>query len=369
MVVNAQVTRKPQSETQAARQLQNLRNEIRDLSSEQKKSEDARHQAIRLLRDADVQVSTASRALRLIEIDIAQQESELKRLQAQANVLELRLDQQRLQLAALLRSAYVLGRHEQLKLLLAQDQMRDLSRVLVYQRYIQNDRKTRVEQLLRELSGLATVMTTIRDKKSSLEQSRAQQQARLAALDAERTERAKVLQQIDRQFSSRAERITMLGRDEKHTQQFIQRLQGVLADIPSSIEDSRPFSTRKGQLSKPLSGTVLTGFGAKFADGRRSEGILIAGTPGAPVRAIAAGRVAFSDWLKGYGLLLIMDHGDGWLSLYAGNDALLREVGDWVQSGEPIANVGSSGGQGRAALYFELRNKGQPVDPDSWWLR
>ena len=116
-----------------------------------------------------------------------------------------------------------------------------------------------------------------------------------------------------------------------------------------------------------VAGSVLAAFGGRLPDGRPSDGLLIAGTAGAEVRAAAPGRVAYSDWLKGYGLLTIVDHGDGWMSLYAFNDALLKDVGDWVRAGDPLATVGSSGGQGRPALYFELRRNGQPQDPKPWF--
>jgi septal ring factor EnvC (AmiA/AmiB activator) len=121
-----------------------------------------------------------------------------------------------------------------------------------------------------------------------------------------------------------------------------------------------------GPLNLPLAGSVLAGFGGTMPDGHKSQGLLIAGNAGAEVHAVTAGRVAYADWLKGYGLLMILDHGNGWMTLYAFNDALLKSAGDAVRAGEAISTVGSSGGQGRAALYFELRRNGQPQDPRSW---
>ena len=122
-------------------------------------------------------------------------------------------------------------------------------------------------------------------------------------------------------------------------------------------------------MNLPLQGSVLAGFRGTMPDGHQSQGLLIAGSAGAQVHAVRAGRVAYADWLKGYGLLLILDHGGGWMSLYAFNDALLKNAGDEVQAGEAIATVGSSGGQGRPALYFELRHDGQPADPRGWLKR
>ena len=161
-------------------------------------------------------------------------------------------------------------------------------------------------------------------------------------------------------------RASALGRDEKTVLKLLEQLRDAVADIPRQVDDTRPFAGRRGQLGRPLAGSVLAAFGGKLPDGRGSDGWLVAGTAGAEVRAVAPGRVAFSDWLKGYGLLVIVDHGDGWMSLYAFNDALLKDVGDWVRAGDPLATVGSSGGQGRPALYFELRRNGQPQDPKPW---
>ncbi|MFZ5657892.1 MAG: murein hydrolase activator EnvC family protein, partial [Pseudomonadota bacterium] len=124
-----------------------------------------------------------------------------------------------------------------------------------------------------------------------------------------------------------------------------------------------------GGLGWPVSGALLAGYGRTMPDGRRSDGLLIAAGAGSPVRAVADGTVVYAEWMTGYGLLAIVDHGNGYMSLYAHNDSLLRDAGATVRRGDPIATVGTSGGQGRAALYFELRRNGAPVDPGVWLRR
>jgi murein hydrolase activator len=121
-----------------------------------------------------------------------------------------------------------------------------------------------------------------------------------------------------------------------------------------------------GPMRLPVHGSLLAGFGGDMPDGHRSDGLLIAGNVGAEVHAVAAGRVAYADWFKGYGLLLIVDHGNGWMSLYGFNDSLLKNVGDAVKTDDAVATLGRSGGQARPALYFELRQNGQPKDPRVW---
>ncbi|MFY2763707.1 murein hydrolase activator EnvC family protein [Arenimonas sp. MALMAid1274] len=353
-------------EAAAQQRLDTLRSQIKAITAEQRAFEGERSQATRALREADAQVSNAVRALRSTEAGIATQELELQKLEARKLTLEAGLVEQREALATLVRSAYALGRHEQLKLLLAQDRMSDLARVLAYHRYFQNDRQQRITGLLAELQQLATVGQQIVDQRQVLEAARLQQQSELTALEGQRTERAAVLATLETTFKDRAARLAALGRDEKSVVKLLEQLRDAVADIPRQVDDNRPFASRRGQLGRPLAGAALAGFGGRLPDGRTSDGLLIAGTAGAEVRAAAPGRVAYSDWLKGYGLLVIIDHGDGWMSLYAFNDALLKDVGDWVRAGEPLATVGSSGGQGRPALYFELRRNGQPQDPKPW---
>lgn len=354
-------------EAQAQQKLEALRAQIKAITAENRAAEGERGEATRALREADARVSDAVRALRRTEAGIATAEQELQDLDRRKQALESGLAQQREALAALVRSAYALGRHEQLKLLLAQDRMADLARVLAYHRYFQADRQERITGLVAELQALADVARQITEQREILEAARQQQQADLAALETQRAERATVLAALEAGFTDRSARLAALGRDEKSVLALLERLTDAVADIPRQVDDTRPFASRRGQLGRPLAGNVLAAFGGKLPDGRGSEGWLVAGTAGAEVRAVAPGRVAFSDWLKGYGLLVIVDHGDGWMSLYAFNDALLKDVGDWIRAGEPVATVGSSGGQGRPALYFELRRNGQPQDPRPWF--
>lgn len=353
-------------EAAAQQRLDALRAEIRKITAGQRGIEGERGEATKELREADAGVGAAVRALRATEAGIATRERELADLEARKLTLEQGLGQQREALATLVRSAYALGRHEQLKLLLAQDRVSDLARVLAYHRYFQADRQQRITGLMAELRQLAEVARQIAEQRQVLETARQSQQAELAALEAQRTDRAAVLVTLESRFKDQAARLATLGRDEKQVLKLLEQLRDAVADIPRQVDDNRPFASRRGQLARPLAGTALAAFGGKLPDGRTSDGLLIAGTAGAEVRASAPGRVAYSDWLKGYGLLVIVDHGDGWMSLYAFNDALLKDVGDWVRTGEPLATVGSSGGQGRAALYFGLRRNGQPQDPKPW---
>jgi septal ring factor EnvC (AmiA/AmiB activator) len=371
-----------QSAAAAQKQLQQTRQRIKALADEQKKIEAERNAAARELREADGQVARRQQALAATEAQLREQQSRLEALQARQAGLASSLSRQRAELAALLRSAHALGRNGQLKLLLEQDRMADLARVLAYHRYFERDRSARINGLTQELAALAAVGEQVRARQAELEQARDRQQEELAALAASKQERSRLVARLDGRYRDRGARLAALGRDEKNTQALLERLRRLMAQAPKkppAAPRARPGKGAApraadprlpvGPMRLPLAGTVLAGFGGTMPDGHRSQGLLIAGTAGAQVQAVRAGRVAYADWLKGYGLLMILDHGGGWMSLYAFNDALLRNVGDSVEAGEAISTVGSSGGQGRPALYFELRRNGQPQDPKGWLQR
>jgi septal ring factor EnvC (AmiA/AmiB activator) len=229
------------------------------------------------------------------------------------------------------------------------------------------------------LQALAAVGEQVRARQAELEQARARQQAELDALAASKRERTRLVSSLDAKYKDRKTRLAALGRDEKSTQALLEKLRKLMAQAPRPAPKPRPGTGPKppaadpkipmGPMRLPLAGSVLAGFGGTLPDGHRSQGLLIAGSAGAEVQAVRAGRVAYADWLKGYGLLMILDHGNGWMSLYAFNETLLKNVGDAVSAGEAISTVGSSGGQGRPALYFELRRNGQPQDPRTWLQR
>ncbi len=382
VAVFAQVTpQRTQKQAEAQKQLGDVRAQIKALSDEQRRLDDARDAETRRLRDVDGKVAVSQRSMRAVDAEIAAQEKELARLEGRQEELEAALVTQREELAQLLRSAYVIGQHGQLQVLLEQGRMNDVARMLAYHRYFQQDRQARITRLSAELASLATVTEQIRVRQQDLVAARARQQTQLVALAAQKRERAGMVTALEAKYRDRNQRIAALGRDEKNTVALLERLRKVMAQIPKPPPPPRTPATPgtrpppvptgnanipSGPMNLPLTGTILAGYGGTMPDGHASQGLLIAGSAGAEVRAVNAGRVAYADWLKGYGLLIILDHGGGWMTLYAFNDALLKNTGDTVRAGEAISTVGSSGAQGRAALYFELRRNGQPQDPRVW---
>lgn len=383
----------------AQRRLEKVQRELRDVAAERRRLESQRGAASRELRAVDERVAVSSRALHEAEARLAREQSALTELQARRDTLRRQQADQRRALADLLRAAHAQGEHAPLKLLLAQDRVADAQRHLVYARYLQRQRLTLVAGLTAELAELDRVEAQILARRTALDAARAERRAQLAALARDRRARAETLGTIESQYRDRQAREQALGTDAKALQQLVARLRAAAARAaaeraaaeraaarqatPRDGAASKPPAgtgrpprqtakaapVRVGGLGWPLSGTLLAGYGGRMPDGRGSQGLLIAAAAGTPVRAVADGTVVFAEWMTGYGLILILDHGNGTLSLYAHNESLLKNVGDSVRRGDAVARVGNSGGLAQPALYFELRRNGQPVDPGSWLRR
>lgn len=353
-------------EREAQQKLAATRAEIRKLAEQRKATEAEKGGAVVQLRERETRIAAIARELRQLDERLAEQQRALDELQARKRELDDKLKTQRDALAALLRSAYALGRHEELKLILQQTDVAATSRVLAYHRYFQRARVDRIGELLADLADLATVQQAIETQVAEITTTREARNAENARLDAERAERQSVIDALDASLRDQGARLAALGKDEAALVDLLERLRDVFADIPKQLQAAEPFAARRGRLPWPLAGKVAVGFGSSDDSGRAISGIVVAASTGAEVRAVSHGRVAYADWLKGYGLILILDHGDGYMSLYGYNETLLKDVGDWVDVGEPIATAGTSGGRRNAGLYFELRARGKPLDPRGW---
>jgi septal ring factor EnvC (AmiA/AmiB activator) len=344
-----------------------LRAEIAELSKARAELSARRDEGVAALRAIDTQVSASARRLRELEAGIEAQNRLLAEREAERVQLQRTLGRSRATLANLLRSVYLIGRGESLKALLARDRISDSSRALAYYRYLQRDRLDRVQELLAELQVLLDVEKAIAATKATLAAERQKEHAQSAQLAADRVQREAVLAEFDAKLKEGETRLVALGRDEQDLLRLLEELRDIFADIPKQLEGNQPFASLKGRLRRPHAGSVNVAFGQSIATGRLSEGWLLGADAGDDVRAVAAGRVAFADWLKGFGLLLILDHGDGYMSLYAQNESLLKDVGDWVAAGDVVSTVGASGGAAQPGLYIELRHQGRPLDPKPWF--
>ena len=366
-------TPKVKNTVDAEKKIEALRKEIKTLSKAQQEVEEKRNLEAKQLRKIDMKVADSSKSLNKVESAIGSQERKLDQLETEQQHLESSLHEQKQQLTLLLRSAYRLGDNSELKHLLSQDKLSEAARWLAYHRYFEQERQQDIAALIAELEQLAAVSLAVTQEKKNLAVQKNQQQKVVKDLSKQRDQRSAVVNTLDAKYKTQQAKIKALGKDEKALRGLLDKLRQAAAKSKAptvigrpSNNKTAPRSTPKNLTGWPLTGSLLAGYGNAMPDGRASEGLLIAAPAGSSVYAVAAGRVVYADWLKGYGLLMVIDHGRGYMSLYANNDALIKDVGDSVAAGERISTVGSSGAQARSALYFEMRLNGQPQNPNSW---
>lgn len=349
--------------------LRDLEQVIAELTREQRREEQRRGDLASRLREVEEAIGGLSRERRANAAAIADTRKRLEALAAERRRLDDDARDQRMAVQREIRDAYQRGSGDELRLLLSEDDPQKLARQLAYYRYLLGARRALLDgfrETLRELDGverevaareaeLADREATLARQIRALEDTRSERQALLAALDAELETQARQLAERE------AER---------------NRLEGLLEEIEAAAaqlamrEDVEAFSAARGRMPWPIEGPVTSAFGRPRAQGKlRWQGVRMRADPGTPVQAVHHGRVVYADWLRGSGLLLVIDHGEGYMSLYAHNESLLREVGDWVSTGTPIATVGDTGGQSEAGLYFEIRKDGKPTDPARWCRR
>ena len=240
---------------------------------------------------------------------------------------------------------------------------------MTYYAYFNRARAKRIERLRFDLARLSEIEAGLAREREALERLEGENRAAIAALEAQREERRLFLTKLGDDLQRQETRLARLRDDERALTELLASLSRELADIPLKLEEDRPFSAQRGRLPWPVTGRVRHRFGTPRGEGDLTwQGVVITAPAGAPVTAVSRGRVAFADWLRGFGLLLILDHGDGYMSLYGYNQTLLKDVGDWVSTGEKIAHVGDSGGRQDVGLYFEIRHRGTPRNPARWMI-
>ena len=312
-------------------------------------------------------------ALAVAGREVARRQAEQARLaeglRARETEARAALAEQLDHLGGQLRSAYAMGRTEGLRVLLNQQDPRRASRVMSYYAYLNRERLRGIRTVESTAARLATLGRDAEREQARLESLSAEQQAAQARLEAARTERARVLAGLERTIQDREQTLAALNQDTENLRLLIEHLRAraqIEAELAVRLE---PFAEHQGRLSWPLLEVrPLNRFAAPKADDAEQtwDGVLLAAREGEEVRAVYQGRVVYADWLLGFGMLLVIDHGDGYLSFYGRNEALLKEVGDWVAAGEPVALGGSRGGRDGPVLYFAIRHNGEPLDPARW---
>lgn len=336
----------------------------RILADQERKSDNLKE-----LKQAETRINQLSRSLRQVNKELKQSQHKLTSLEGERNELEAQRREQQSALGEDIRAAYMQGRQEYLKLLLNQENPEKLARMLRYYDYFHRSRAERIDDFSTTLDKLDQVSQKIDQEVDRLEDIRTNLTRKRDDLKNAQAERKKVIARLEQSLQGSDQKLKHLQEDEKELQALLDAVRQTLDDLPPDI-GKQPFQHQRGRLPWPAKGRVVHNFGSRRMEGRLTwKGIFINASPGSQVTAVHHGRVVFADWLRGKGMLIVVDHGDGYLSLYGHNEALLKEAGDWVESGEVIALVGKSGGLEESGLYFEIRESGKPLNPKRWIAR
>ncbi|HYW02622.1 MAG TPA: peptidoglycan DD-metalloendopeptidase family protein [Gammaproteobacteria bacterium] len=352
---------------QHRKQLQELRQRIEGVKKHLGADRSRRGKLSRELEKLEKSIGQASKRLHHLDHRIHAQSARLSALQAKERKREADLRSDRAALARQIRAAYMAGREPRLKMLLNQENPAALGRMMVYYDYFNAERTRRIHALTRKLAALHQLQQQVAHQKAHLASLRRRQKQSLAGLEHTRHQRKALLGRISRRIHTRHQKLAHMQADEQHLQSLIRQLQDALANVPEHLGGHVAFRKLRGKLRWPVRGRIVEHYGAPRRYGQlRWNGVLIRAPRGTPVKAISRARVAFADWLPHYGLTIILEHGNGYLSLYGHNQALYKEAGDQVKAGETIATVGDTGGESRPALYFEIRKGKKPLDPQKW---
>lgn len=356
------------TKTEAESRLKQLKMEISDLQSGLTRARTNLSEEQQLLKQADLDIQSNALELRKLQVVRREHNRELAVLETeQQNYLSSLSDRRKL-LSEQILAAYRLGRESRLKLVLNQDSPALVARTIAYYDYFSRSQSSRINELRQVLDTLDQMQAKISVELSALDEVQSQQQNVLDELTIQRHQRQAIIDELSSQIGTDESRLTELKANQTDLEVLLEQLSNVLADIPADLGKRLGPAELKGKMPMPVKGRVKFAYGKPRSAGLRWHGWLINASNGTEVEAIAYGRVAYSDWLRGYGLLIIIDHGDGFMSLYANNESLLHEVGDWVEPGTAISTVGSSALNGNG-LYFEIRKDGKAMDPSVWLKR
>lgn len=337
--------------------IQQIRKSLDDLNKERTSTQSK-------IQESDREISKVQKKITTLEAEVREGQNEVKKIQSRQKALTANIEQQKDQIARSLRSMYINSSDSRLKLLLNQEDPEALTRQLTYLEYSQDAQLKAV----REFESAINEQQELEDRQQALLAQLSRERNALSneksKMEIQQQKRQKLLANLNQKSRNSARELDQMEKQHKQLQQALAEI------ISRRIENSQPFDDRKGKMTWPLEGKVLFAYNQKRPETRLSwPGVFIESRPGIPVKAVHDGRVIFADWMRGYGLLTIVDHGDDYLTLYAHNEWVLKTEGEVVTAGEPLALSGQSGGQLAPGLYFEVRKKGNPQNPDHWLKR
>lgn len=346
-------------------ELKALKAEIDRVASQVKSDRAARDRLARELRTAEMSVSDVRKSLDTLREERAEHARKRAALAQDKRQRETELTRERESLAGQIRAAYLIGAEEPLKLLLNQKDPARAGRMFAYYSYFGRARAEQIDRInatLARIDELDGELAAADERLAALE---AERQAELGKLDEARAKRGKVLASLQVEARERTQTLERMKREQGALEKLLRDLKRAMERFPP--DTGTAFGRLRGKLAWPVQGRVVARFGESRAGGLKWDGVMVAAERGAAVRAVSQGRVVYADWLPGLGLLTIVDHGDGYLSLYGHNDRLYKAVGERVSAGDALGAAGDSGGRTTPELYFEIRKSGKPIDPTPWF--
>lgn len=370
------------TQEEAREQQRELRERISALQKKLAAAEETKTEASDALRESEQAISEANRELRQLTRQSRESNAKLGELRKTSQDTGNALRAQQDLLGRMLRQQYLQGQSDALRLVLSREDPNEMTRQLHYLAHIARARARLVDGLRSNLREIDRLKTEIAEEAAAIARIAAEQTAQKKRLEQEKRARAGVLSRVSRDIRSQQREMRAMQANENRLTRLVDQLAKLVVRkpaainnrprprteaLPSSRNDNSPFAALRGKLALPVRGELGSRFGSPRSDGGVTwKGLFIAARSGDDVRAVADGRVVYADWLRGFGNLLIVDHGDSYMTLYANAEALLKQVGDVIRGGEAVATVGNSGGNVESGLYFEMRHEGRPFDPLNW---
>ena len=352
---------------QKQKDLKILQSKITKLKQTIDVKEDSKSRYTSQLRKIENSIAKISRKTRKSKKKIEHKQTELKQLRKLRNKHQRQLSQENDLLAKQVYTAFTLGRQEKVKLLFSQKNPGVLQRNLVYYQYFSDARAELIATVKNSIDKILETESGIKKARQELEKSLDVLKTQKAQLVKDGSKRKSIISSLDKQLKKQGGNLSRLEDEAEQLQNLIASIQDILVETPEPELERKPFDRLRGQLAWPVKGDIKMLFGRqKPLSDLRWQGIMIYAPAGNHVKAVSRGRIAFADWLRGLGNLVIIDHGNSYLSLYGHNESLFKSAGEWVEAGDIISSIGNSGGQQKSGLYFEIRKKGKPQNPTRW---
>lgn len=347
--------------------LEKLQKSIQKIQDHLKGNKKQRSDVLTELKTLESEISKNALKLNQLETKLTKIKQRKNKLESEIQQLNKQLQTQRELLSEQMRSGYSMGHQQNLKMLLNQQDPTAIGRAQAYFSYFNRARAQQISGFLKSIERKQHAELALRQTLTEQNTLLKTQKKKTRQQRKQRAQREKLLSELSDKIKNQENTLISLEDSRNRIENLLKSLGELLADIPTSPSEKQPFKSLKGKLPWPAKGRFLGKFGqAKQFGDLKWNGVWIKAKYGTPIRAVSHGRVAFSDWLQGFGFITIIDHGDGYMSLYGHSESLFKQAGDWVSAGETIASAGDSGGQSQSGVYFEIRSRGKPVDPAKW---